>query len=99
MTVQTGDARSVDRALSRLFSLGTRIATILIAIGCAFQLVGSRTSIGPDLSWLGVAIFVLLPGAGVLTMCVLHVRKGRYTLGSIAAVILLVILGAALVSL
>lgn len=96
--VQEGGARAVYGSLSRLFSLGTWTATVLIAIGCGFQLVWSRVSIGSDLCWIGVAIFVLLPLTGLLTISALHFRQGKYAFGSIAAAILFVILGAALLN-
>ena len=86
-------ARAVDGTLSRLLSLGTRIATFLIAVGCGFQLVLSRCSIAPGLSWMGVAIFVLLPGASVLTMSLLYLRQGQRALGAIAFAVLFLIIG------
>jgi hypothetical protein len=83
------DAR-VDRAVSRLFALGTKIATGVIAAGCVAQWIAPRAAFGADLCRIGIAIFVLLPVAGVLTMASLFLRQGRRLLGATAAAVLLV---------
>jgi hypothetical protein len=75
----------IDRAVSRLFLFGTKVATGVIAAGCVVQLAAPYFRFAPDLYWLGVAIFILLPIAGVVMMSFLFIRQRRHVLGAVAA--------------
>jgi uncharacterized transporter YbjL len=81
----------VEALVSRVFALGSAIASILIAAGCAGQAMAPRSWLSFDLTLVGVVLFVFLPVIGVALMSPLYFRERRHALGLAALAILIII--------
>jgi uncharacterized membrane protein len=94
MTADLARHPELERLIAKLLDRGTWIASGIIALGLALELVGwpgMRIVIG------GIAIFILLPVLRVFIMLIMFVRERDYRFSVIAALVLMIIaLGAAL---
>ncbi len=84
----------LERVIAKVLDRGTWIASGIITLGLALELVGwpgMRIVIG------GITIFIALPVLRVIIMLIVFVRERDYRFGVIAALVLVIIaLGAAL---
>ena len=93
---KSGRHPRLENLLARTLTLGTWLATAIIALGIGLKLIGGG---GAGVAWVtaGIVIFLLLPVLRVLLMLVVFVAEGDYRFGAIAALVLAIIgLGAAL---
>jgi hypothetical protein len=93
-----GRSRTVEQGVARLLYLGTGGATVIVAAGCIAHAVAPCSAMAAALLWLGVAIFVLLPAASLLTMARLYLRQGRLVLGGAAGAVLLIMSAGSMVA-
>ena len=82
----------LDLRLARLLSLGTWLATAIIAVGLTLPLIARTLVIGP--AWLvtiGIGGIILLPVLRVLVMCVAFFRAREFVFAAVAALVLTII--------
>lgn len=79
---------SSERPISLLLTVGTGVATLLVAVGLVLPL-GSHA--GAVLNLVGVGLFIALPIGRVLLMLVLFVRQRDSMLAGAALAVLLII--------
>jgi hypothetical protein len=79
---------SSERPIALLLTVGTGLATLLVALGLVLP-PGSRA--GAVLNLVGVGLFIALPVGRVLLMFVQFVRQRDAILGAAALAVLLII--------
>jgi len=94
MTADLARHPELERVIAKLLDRGTWIASGIIALGLALELVGwpgMRIVIG------GISIFILLPVLRVIIMLIMFIRERDYRFSIVATLVLVIIaLGAAL---
>jgi uncharacterized membrane protein len=94
MTADLARHPELERVIAKVLDRGTWIASGIITLGLALELVGwpgMRIVIG------GITIFILLPMLRVMIMLIMFVRERDARFSIIAALVLMIIaLGAAL---
>ena len=94
MTADLARHPELERVIAKVLDRGTWIASGIITLGLALELVGwpgMRIVIG------GITIFILLPVLRVMIMLIIFLRERDYRFSAIAALVLMIIaLGAAL---
>ena len=94
MTSDLARHPELERLIAKVLDRGTWIASGIITLGLALELVGwpgMRIVIG------GITIFILLPVLRVIIMLILFVRERDYRFSVVTALVLMIIaLGAAL---
>jgi uncharacterized membrane protein len=82
----------MEQTLSRLFRYGTTAASIVVAIGLALsELDTTRTPSGTTVMTAGIAIFALLPVAGLSLMSRQFARTRDWKLSAISISVLVII--------
>jgi uncharacterized membrane protein len=94
MTADLARHPELERLIAKVLDRGTWIASGIITLGLALELVGwpgTRIVIG------GITIFIALPVLRVFIMLIIFVRERDYRFSVIATLVLMIIaLGAAL---
>jgi uncharacterized membrane protein len=90
--MSTGRAAPVqlEYILGMMLHYGTALASVVIALGLALSL--ELGAAGWRVATAGIVLFILLPVARVGAMLCFFVRRGDYKFGSIAALVMSIML-------
>lgn len=98
MTAKLARNVGLESLLARVLSVGTWLATFVIALGLALPLLGGHggspdmTSASTRIVTVGIALFILLPVLRVLLMVIVFIRERDYRFAAIAALVLAIII-------
>ena len=90
----------IESLLARVLSVGTWLASLVIATGLVLSLFNERTPSlnGAQVVTAGIGLFILLPILRVIVMLTIFVKERDYQFAVVAAVVLLTIFAGLVVS-
>jgi uncharacterized membrane protein len=93
MSNRTMKLMRIESLLARVLSVGTWVASVVIAAGLALSLFYEQMPFptGAQIVTAGIGLFILLPILRVILMLTIFVKERDYKFAAVAALVLLIL--------